>query len=995
MSTQSAPSAPLEPATWQRMGVALVAVMFLIWPFLYAPAARTGGSQGAELVRDGRALVLGNPELTAMARGTGGFGALVTSDWWGGARPELSFYRPLSSALLGLGTVIVGEPYDPAQPKGGAIPFKLFSLALHAIAALLVIELGWRLFRKAPHAIAAGLLFVALPVHADLVLDAGGLALQLGAVFSLASLCVWFGGGRDARGPGVGGAAGAAVLALLGALSHEVAFLLVPVILVLEASRAREGSLATALGGALGRAGLLALPALGLALALGLRLAVGGNLLLAGDLVDPVANPLASAGFLERVLGGLRMAAAGLPAVLGLDPLASRIFGGSPDHSAAQVAALSAFSPANLLGVAALLGAVALTFALFPRCRTRGALFLAALVALVLGSNAVFVLPEAFSTRLLILPAALLALFAAPFLGRLGKPGLLAALVLALAGGAWLHGEARHWRTPTDLWRHVADNTARQSARAHTELGGLLLGELLHAMGKNSLERAVALAPQHAAAHALLAEAQAANFEGEAAAVSMRRAVELVAERSDWRFDPRRDEIAPSPSLLLWRVNQLEVVEGARAPEDHLAWLDGLIARGYDSPAVELYRARTLLDLGDETGAEAALRRSLEILPTVENVRSLGRLLLNTGRAEAALELYRTMTPKFEGRQNLEAELLLHQAGAELALAPQRALELANRILTEGTDLSAEQRFQANFVAAQALLDLGGDPVEMAGHKRRAAEHLTTGLVGYREINEDTYFAMHSLGLLLFAQGHYDRAEAVIRDVLTQREGASQRWMLGTILARTGKYEDAVRQLELARAGLTRGAEPVSMEIYMSASLERLAALAALSANEAAAEYPAALAEDRFPADREVAVRHLAAHGRADEALAIARAHVGENPRFAQLMPALERAQQLDRDDAAQPGNASLLAERSSLRLFLGNPAAALADARLAVDNTPAGPDRGARLVFLAQAQGALGATEDALATWQAAADDPQTPAQDMERIEREIAVLKALLGRG
>ncbi len=33
-------------------------------------------------------------------------------------------------------------------------------------------------------------------------------------------------------------------------------------------------------------------------------------------------------------------------------------------------------------------------------------------------------------------------------------------------------------------------------------------------------------------------------------------------------------------------------------------------------------------------------------------------------------------------------------------------------------------------------------------------------------------------------------------------------------------------------------------------------------------------------------------------------------------------------------------------------------------------------------------------ATWHAAADDPQTPAQDMERVEREIAVLKALLGR-
>lgn len=994
MSTQSAPSAPLEPATWQRMGVALVAVMFLIWPFLYAPAARTGGSQGAELVRDGRALVVGHPELRALAEGTGSFGAVVGSDWWGGARPEMASHRPVASALMGLGTLVVGEPYNPAQPGGGAIPFKLFSLALHAIAALLVIELGWRLFRKAPHAIAAGLIFVALPVHADVVLDAGGLALQLGTVFSLASLCVWFGGSADARGPGVGGAAGAAVLALLAALSHEVAFLVVPVIFVLEASRARAGSLAAALGGALGRAGVLALPVLGLAVAAGLRVALGGGLVPNGDLVDPVANPLAAAGGLERVLGGLRMAAAGLPAVLGFDPFASRIFGGSPDHSAAQVAALSAFAPANLLGLAALLGAVALTFALFPRCRTRGALFLAALVALVLGSNALFVLPEAFSTRLLLLPAALIALFAAPFFGRLGKPGLVGALVLALAGGAWLHGEARHWRTPTDLWRHVADHTARQSARAHTELGGLLLGELLHAMGKNSLERAVALAPGHVAAHALLAEAQAANFEGEAAAVSMRRAVELSAERSGWRYDPRRDDIAPAPKLLLWRANQLEVVEGARAPEDHLAWLDGLVARGYETPAVQLYRARTLLDLEDKAGAETALRRSLEIQPTVENVRSLGRHLLKAGRAEEALALYRTMMPRFEGSQDLEAELLLHQAGAELAVAPDRALELATRILNEAKELSAEQRFQANFVAAQALLDLPGDPVEVAHNKYRATDHLSVGLAGYREINEDTYFAMHSLGLLLFGQGRYDRAETVIRDVLGNREGASQRWMLGTILARTGRYADAVQQLELARAGLTRGAEPVSPELYMSASLERLAALEALEDDKAAAEYAAALAEREFPEDSEVAARHLAAHGRAADALEIARSLVSEQPRYGTLMPALERAVVLDRDDSADPGNAALLAERSSLRLFLGNPAAALEDARASVDATPAGPDRGTRLVFLAQAQAAMGATEDALATWQAAADDPQTPAQDMERVEREIAVLKALLGR-
>jgi len=993
MITPSAPSAAIEPPTWQRFAVALVAVAFVLWPFFYAPAERDGGAVGGALVRDGQTLVATHPQLRSIAAGQGGFGALVASDWWGGLRADQPFYRPLSSAVLGTAAWVAGKPYDAAQPGSGAMPFKLFSLALHAIAALLVVELGWRLMRKAPHAIAAGLLYAALPIHADVLFDAGGIAVQLGTVLSLAALCAWFGGRREDAGPNGAGVVGAALLALVAALAHEIAFVLPVVVLALETARARTGGLGEGLRVALGRVAPVLAIVVGLGVAAGLRFAVGGALFAPG-LIDPVVNPLADLGALDRIANGLRMAAAGVPAMVGIDPLASRIFGGSPDHGAAQVTALSAFSPANLIALVVLIALAAAAAWLFPRCRTRGALAIAVLAVLVLASNTLFVQPEVFSARLLLLPGALLALFLAPFFGAAGRIGLAGAGVLAIGSGVWLNAESRHWEDPTSLWRHVADHTATKSARAHTELGGLLLGELLYSMGQNSLDRAIALAPQSATAQALLGEARAANFDPQGAATALRAATELQAQRAGWTWSPAIENLLPNPTYVLYRVNQLELIDAIVTPEEHLAWLDRLLARGFASPSVELYRARTLLALNRAQDAEAALRSSLAIAPTVENVRSLGRLLLNTGRADEAQTLYREMTPRFGGQNAAEAELLLHQAGTELALDPTRALELATRLLANADDLNPEQRFQAYLISAQARIDSPADPVEAARRRRLAVDDLTRGLAGYHVVAEDTYFALHMLGQLLFAQGRYDQARDVMESVLRQREGATQRWMLGTVLARSDNPREAVRQLDLALAGLTRGGAPISPAIYIAASIERLRALAGWSEPDAAPLYAEALAAARHPEDREAVARHLATSGRAEEALAIARElAAGTRPGLASAMPAFERAVILDRDDRATPGNPGLLAERSSLRIVMGDPIAALADARTAVDATPAGAARGKRLMFLAEAQAAAGELEAALSSWRAAADDAETPAQDMPRIQSEVAILTALLG--
>ncbi len=992
MNAQSAPSG--EPATPWRLLVALLAVLFLAHPYFYAPPARPGAAVGGELVGEGRALALAHPQLRSLSQGEGGFGELVRGDWWGGLRPDEVLYRPLSSATLGLAATVAGKPYSVEAPQGRGLPHKLFSLALHAICALLVVELAWRLFQRAPHAIAAGLLFATLPVHAGTVVDVGGIAMQLGTALGLAAWCAWLrvGAGQALAAPL------AAVLAFLASLAHELAFALPVLFLLVDAGRAGSGGIGAGLAFAAKR-----LPAHGLLLvALGasalVRVAMVGALFPARDLGEPVLNPLLEAGGLERLMGGLALAAAGLPVMLGLNPLASRPFGFSADYSAAQIELSGAFAFGNLIGLAALLLAVGVALIGWNRCRTRAALLLALVGSLVLMSTAFVPMGTAFDERRLFLPSALLCLLIAPFLGRFGKGGLAVALGLAVANGVWLRAESAQRATERGLWERASALTATQSARAKLEVGGSLMGDVLHAMAAARFEEAVRRAPEWPMAYARLAAARLAGFDPGGAAQAYLMAVETHLDRVGWNWTPRELERTTPPSSLLHPLTRLRVEDPGGEADLHLDWLDTLVARGYRSPHVELYRAQTLINLGRVEEAEAAFARSLEIHPLVENVRSYSRFLMEFGRAEEADQLLQRHVADLGAGPAARAELELYRADANLALDPRATLEAAQRVLADADQLSPEQRFRARLLSAQARLDLPAeDSIEQARRVAQSVDDLGRGLAEWQRGDEQVYVAAHTLGLLLFEQGRFTEARRTAEELLRLREGPSQRAMLGAIHYYEGRYEEARRQLELASPGLRRGGEAANPNLYLMTRLLELESLGLTDSPQAQEHRERIVSEieQGSPLDRLAFALHLAHTGSASRGLDIARqlAEAGQSE-AAELLAALERNAEIETIGALGALPVMLLEEQAALRLFLRSPKRALDSARAALENTPEGEDRARRLGLRARAEVRLGLSEEALVTLDEALSQPELSERRRSDLETYRAELRALLGR-
>jgi hypothetical protein len=501
MSTEPAPSAAAadEPSPVQLLLVVLLAVGFLVFPYLVDSPRGADRAVGNELVGDGLIQVAENPAQIAVYT-EGDLLGTLTSPWWWGDQERLGLYRPLASFTLGvLGNPRFDLPYDPDDPGGRAFPYHLVVLGLHAACSLLVVQLGRRLLSSGRAAFLAGALFATLPVHGEVFFDVAGIAELLAACFGLGAWIAWLRAGEE------GGTRGAwtllsLVLLFAATLSKEHAFALPLVFVLTDAGLAREGGFGAGVRHALRRAPALVGCAAVLAVSLWIRYSVLGTILLDLGPEQELDNPLIAASGPGRIVNALRVLAATVPLMFGLNflrgdgSLATKL-GFSADYSLQQVTVESLVSVGNLAGLAFLVLVIGGAVVWFQRCRVRASLVLAYFASLLLSSNVLFATGTVFGERLLYFPSVAAVLVLGATLARWGRAGSVLGLALALALGLWTNALSQDWRDSRTLWKHTATVTAPRSARAHYNYAAQAVADGVPSLAIPRLERAISSEP--------------------------------------------------------------------------------------------------------------------------------------------------------------------------------------------------------------------------------------------------------------------------------------------------------------------------------------------------------------------------------------------------------------------------------------------------------------------------------------------------------------------
>ncbi|QDU68967.1 tetratricopeptide repeat protein [Engelhardtia mirabilis] len=827
-------SNPLELAL-----VALLAIACLLTPYLFSSPTTTGGSVGNELVFDGRELLTQHEVLSAIPEEPGRLFETLTTSWWGDAYAEQKLYRPASSFVLGLGGVVSGERYDPANPGSAAVPYKLFAVSLKVICALLVVELGALLLGSRRRGFIAGLLFATLPVHGEAIFDVAGTAELLCAAFSLAAWTAWLkAGDRPFEKPL---ALGASLLLLFGAIHAKESAYALPLLFFLgDIGRVREGGFGAGVKHALSKLPALAACAVVIGVSLGLRMAVLGSIAPAAGSLSPIDNPLLDTDPLTRAMNAVRILVGGLGTAVGLNPFSGN-WGFSADYSMSQIPVLGAFAPANLGALAVLIAILGGSVLLFKKCRTRASLVLCYFGALLIVSNLFVPIGTIFAERLLFFPTAILALFLAPFLAGLGSIGVIVAVVIALGNGYWTYNRADVWHDNANLWRDTANKTSPDSARAQFNHGVALAREQLYPLAESSFEKALEIAPDFDLARIQQAAALMASFRTEEALVPLRAVVINQVVADDFKYE--RDPVVGllNVDLLLFQITQIDAMDAGGDPERHLAWLDGLIEEGYESPFAHLYRAETLSKLGRNAEAEAAFRRSLEIEPTPAAVRGFGSFLRIRGRNEEALALYQSEIGRL-GSESTDAndkaasiEFKLQEADLEYLRDPARANQLVSALIEAG-GMTPDQLSRALILRAQTRLDLvpASDSLAAATAVADSARDLQKALGTYQGQSEQSYIALYMLVDLLMQQGRVGMAEATILELVAFRRAPVLHGRLGELYANTGNHDKAAEQFELSTSGLAdETGAPLDPGIYVRTRMLQLHNLAALGGREA------------------------------------------------------------------------------------------------------------------------------------------------------------------
>lgn len=850
------------PSVAIRAAVAVFALLGFLFPYLASGGAEGTNAVGVPLLADGQALLTQHEVLSNIAEDGGLAGALTTS-WWGTIDPGNSLYRPLSSFVLGVGAMVSGEPYNPSNVGAAALPFKLILLALKVVTALLVLELAFRLFKKVPHAAVAAFVFAALPVHASAVFDVAGTSIWLGTALTLGAWIAWLeAGDKPQSNPAALGLA--ALLLFAGTLAHELAFMLPFVLLATDIGGVREGGFGEGLKHSLGKLpGLLALT-LALALSFGLRMAVVGGPLPELGSVHALGNPLVAEDFLTRFMNATRLGAQSIAVSAGINPL-SADWSYSVDYSASQIPVLSAFAWQNLAGVGVLVALKLAAVALFGVCRTRAGLLLGLVAAYFWMSGALIPGGEMFSERMLVFPSVLLVLFIAPFLGALGKAGLGAAALVALASSFWNFSRAADWQSGEKLWKQTIES-APDSARAQYEYGlAIVEDRALLPLARARFQRALELYPGYASAQFVLGQAYQAEENNALAIEPYTKALELRLEQIAWTWNGERDTRLDGIPALLYFLTQERAFAGEASAVEHLAYLESVAERGFQSPDLWGRRGDTLRALGRFDEALEAYDTGIElggVAGAYEIQAYKGRLLSRLGRTAEARAVYEDLAatdPEVLDDLGVGARADVLLALADLSLLDNPAETLASaEALIAGDDLTPFQTLRAHLLAAQARLTSGpesGDLQAVRAHENRIVESLQLGMLAAAQAAVEGNFsvlatpeAMQASELLapfLVSKGDLTSAESLLREILNDRERPTLRARLADLYLRRSEFDAAADQAGLAAEGLVRDGLPVEGSIYLEARLLQLLALGSSDSEDARNKIDAVVAAER------------------------------------------------------------------------------------------------------------------------------------------------------
>ena len=789
-------TAPQRAGLYRLIAIAL-SLAFFVSPYLFHSGIPEQPGRdavvGSELVGDGMYLVTRNETLVGIQRGEASLMDTLTAPWWDATRTDQGLWRPVPLFFLGLAAQLSGEPYNPDNPGDAPLPYHLIVLAFHILATMLLFDLALEISGSDKVALLAGALFATLPVHGEAIFDVAGLAELCAAAFAFGAWKLWLQAGATKN---TGALVGCLALVALAAMSKESAFALPLVFSLVDAGRAPGKGLD--FKAALGRMpGLVAMVVV-LGAVLAIRISLVG--LPEYSIANHLDNPLLGAGTFERAMNAMRLMVTGILVMVGINPLRGeegfhfgQLFGFSSDYSATQVQVLGAFSMWNLIGALVLIASIVVAFKEAKRCGTRSGLWLAMLASMLITSNLLFPIGTIFGERLYYFPSAMLVLLVAMTLVRFGKAGLVAGLALSLGFGFWTNARAHDW-TSNQTYFNVALDDAPQSAKAHYNWGNYLVAINSSLLAKKHFEDAVETFPQFAAAKGALGLALAEDLQYEAALNELIGDLDIQLEDSAYTYKPEPKNMLMGPNQLLLMITELRVYNSSiNRPQEHLDWLDGLLAKGYQSPVAHALRGRTLLKLNRIAEAEEAYKTSLSIDPMFGTVRYYGELLRKLGRVDDALNMYDTYA-KVDGvfSPTERAEFLLQRADAELAKDPLVAMKTLEEVKALTNALTPEQAFRYHWTGAQAML--ANMPSDPGGQMQQLSEieyKLKGALNLYAEANELTYSARYALVNIFAQTGNMTDLIMTAEDMLKYRSAPLLRTHLANALDTIGESDKA------------------------------------------------------------------------------------------------------------------------------------------------------------------------------------------------------------
>ncbi|MFT5287116.1 MAG: hypothetical protein ACI8TQ_003295, partial [Planctomycetota bacterium] len=605
-----------EPQAWHKILVAVLALAFFVTPYLFSAQQNSTDALGSELLGDGLLLVTGHPELVAAQKSASALPGTLTTTWWGGMAEGQALYRPIPSLLLGVAGWL-GGVYDESAPGDRTFPYHLIMLALNVLCALMVLELAWLLFKNAKVALLAGALFATLPIHGEVIFDVAGVAELCAAAFSLMAWLAWLRAGDNPLSNI--GQLGIVLLCLfLATMSKESAFALPLVFFLADIGRTPNGGgIGAGISYAFSKIPALVVCGVILGISLLIRQQVTGEVFPSYVAAHALDNPLldSSVGFLTRAMNAIRLMGAGALSIFGINTLSSN-WNYSPDYSANQITIFGAFELWNLIGLVGVAGSIALAVLAFKKCQTRAALVFALFGAMLLTSNLISPVGTIYADRLMFFPSVIAVMLLAGFLARIGQAGVIAGLVLSLGGGYWTWTNGSNfWSNQTDLWTYAAEQAAPNSARAHFNNAVDASKDQVYQLARKDFERAIEIQPNYAQAHAYLGNIYTLPqiYDLDLAIMHYIAACESQLEDYDYVNYPAEPDLASDsfgPRALLWRLNRLRLFEEeTRDPEGQLAWLDSIIAKGYNQAYVHHRRASALAEMGRHDEAEAAFEK--------------------------------------------------------------------------------------------------------------------------------------------------------------------------------------------------------------------------------------------------------------------------------------------------------------------------------------------------------------------------------------------------